>query len=239
MSSFPTPIAAPSTGRTSSFKLLISLCACTLLVGCSSSTLLKSSGNVLTSPARLISSSRKEPPIGKILCLWEAAEGQGLDGKPTRGFAGQIMFFTHGEPSPVRVKGKVRVFEYADYTSDRTDQKPDHLFEFDNGAWNAHITDGTIGETYNVFLPYVKGDTGHATCALRVEYESPEGRVTSSPYTEVTLVSKTSQQSLTGMTRNVIHNSTTDPGKDVSLQPTAADTKRASLDSTTIKLPKK
>lgn len=224
-----------SLSRRSSWLLMAAII---VLPGCSTSSLLKTSGQVLSSPARMIAATRKNRPVAKVLCLWEAAEGQGLDGKPARGFAGQIMFFTHGDPSPVRVNGKVRIFEYTDYDSEAPNPRPEHLFEFDAAAWNAHIAEGTIGETYNVFLPYVKKHKGHAVCALRLEYEDADGRVTSSPFHSVTLASKSSLKTLSDIHRHVVQQQTSEPSRDVSVTENAKPAAKK-LESTTIKLPGK
>ncbi|MEQ9408814.1 MAG: hypothetical protein RIK87_13850 [Fuerstiella sp.] len=206
--------------------------------GCSSSALLKSSASVLTAPVTALSGARRDKPVAKILCLWEAAEGQGLDGLPGRGFAGQVMFFTHGDPSPMSVSGTVRIFEYTDYDPDNSDPVPAHLFTFDSGGWNAHRAEGTLGQTYNVFLPYVEKNNRHAVCALRVEFESENGRVISSPYTEVTLAARTTRKPTSALHRDIVTSSSTD--RSETNDPAAADQKKPEpkLESHTIKLPR-
>ena len=86
---------------------------------------------------------------------------------------------------------------------------------------------GTVGETYNVFLPYVRKDKKTTVCGLRVEYEAPDGRITTSPYTEVTLGMQASNRPASGLQRHQIKNisSGKKPEKDVKLE------------STTIQLP--
>lgn len=158
------------------------------LAGCSSS-LVQSSKSVLKSPMSLVS-SRASKPVAKILCLWEAAEGQGLDEKPARGFAGQIMFFTYGDPSPIKVDGTVRIYEYADYGESVDDPEPIHEFVFESTAWNMHRAEGTLGHSYNVFLPYVRKGSERVNCALRVEFEDRNGKKTSAPFTEISLSGK-------------------------------------------------
>ena len=209
------------------------------LTGCSATNFARSSTQVLTSPVQAISSIGREKPVGKILCLWEPAEGQGLDEKPTRGFAGQVMFFTHGDPSPIKVNGTVRVYEYANYDDTQADHEPIHTFTFVDGGWDAHRVEGTLGQTYNVFLPYVADNKRHAVCALRVEYESADGRKVSSPFTKVTLASKTSTQAASGLQRHAIKNQTIGRAKDVSIHDleTGVTQKKKRMESTTIQLP--
>ncbi len=219
-------------------KTTVSLVAVILTIslqGCASSSLLKTSTNMLTAPVDAVTSVWRDKPVAKILCLWEAAEGQGLDEKPSRGFAGQIMFFTYGDPSPIKVNGKIRIFEYADFDADEVDPEPIHRFLFDSGAWGAHHTVSTVGHTYNCFLPYVVKTSGPATCALRVEIETEDGRIVSSPYTEVKLTSRTSPKAATGITRNVVENSSTKP---VSQSMSKEQLPKRKLESMTIQLPK-
>jgi len=216
--------------------LIVTLC-CVFATGCSSSTLLKTSSSIVNAPANLLEAARGPRPVGKLLCLWEPAEGQGLDEKPSRGFAGQIMFFSHGAPSPMKVKGTVRIFEYVDFDPNQDDPEALHQFTFDSGAWNAHHAEGTLGHSYNVFLPYVRKDKGHVVCALRVEIETEDGRKVSSPYTEVTLASRTSTRPATAMQRDVVRNSSTRPTSASSTTSEATPPPTQKLESLTIPLP--
>jgi hypothetical protein len=193
--------------RRHTFAVLTIIAAITAsATGCSS--LLHTSAAIIKSPVAFVSAIRAEKRIVKILCLWEPAEGQGLDGKPSRGFAGQILLFPHGSPSPISVHGKIHIYEYVHFDPDDEDPQPIHKFTFDDGGWNAHRTESTLGESYNVFLPYVPKDKGRASCALRVEYISPDGRVISSPYTEVQLAAKTSNRPASAVRRNILKEST-------------------------------
>jgi hypothetical protein len=211
----------------------ICLAAVSGLVGCSSTTLLQTSSSVLNAPAAMLQAARTPDRVSKLLCLWEAAEGQGLDEKPARGFAGQIMFFTHGKASPIKVNAVVRIFEYVNYDSDDENPIPTHMFTFDSGAWNAHRAEGTLGQSYNVFLPYVKKDKGHAVCALRVEIETEDGRKISSPFTEVTLASKTSNRAAKGIQRDVVRKAQHSSSQVEKAEPVVA----RKLESMTIQLP--
>lgn len=182
-----------------------SLCLVLLtLTGCSAS-FVQTSRSILKSPMALVT-SRSAKPVAKILCLWEAAEGQGLDERPSRGFAGQIMFFTYGDPSPMKVDGTVRIYQYADFDSEEIDPTPVHKFKFDSTAWNVHRSEGTLGHSYNVFLPYVLKHKGLARCSLRVEFEDSNGQITSAPMTEVVLPNKQKSQAASAMQRPVITN---------------------------------
>lgn len=207
--------------------------------GCSSTGLLKNSSYLLTAPVSAIAGKKKAKPVAKILCLWEAAEGQGLDEKPSRGFAGQVMFFGYGEASPIAAHGTVRIYEYVDFDANDEDPKPVHEFVFDDGGWNAHRVTGTLGQSYNVFLPVVQKKKEHVVCALRVEFESEDGRIISSPFTEVTLAAKTSNRPAAALQRNIVKDEKPKvrQASAVRRQELSKQEVRKKLESTTIKLP--
>jgi hypothetical protein len=209
--------------------------------GCSS--FLHTSAAIIKSPVAFVSGIGAEKRIVKILCLWEPAEGQGLNGRPSRGFAGQILLFPHGSPSPIPVHGKIHIYEYVDFDPEDEDPQPIHKFTFDDGGWNAHRTESTLGESYNVFLPYVLKDKGHASCALRVEYVSPEGRVISSPYTEVQLAAKTSNRPESAIRRDILsdaglRSSAKDHNSAGRAPVVEAEPKVPKMDTTTFALPR-
>lgn len=210
--------------------------------GCTSG-FVQTSKSVLKSPMSFVS-SRSNKPVAKILCLWEGSEGQGLDEKPSRGFAGQIMFFTYGDPSPIKVDGTVRIYEYANFDPEEIDPTPVHEFVFDSGAWNAHRSEGTLGHSYNVFLPYVLKHKGSAACGLRVEFEDTNGRKTSAPFTEVVLGQKSSSRPASAMQRQIIQNERTESKtKTVSATTSKSEietpvTAKEKLDTMTIALPR-
>lgn len=114
--------------------------------------------------------------VHSIVCLWEAAEGVGLDGLPTRGFAGQILFFTRDRAEPVRVNGDVRVYVFDDQGSLEEQSRPLHQFDFPAEAWNVFLHKTNVGPSYQLFIPYTRKGGAFAECALRVRLSS-EGRM--------------------------------------------------------------
>lgn len=191
----------------------------------------------MNAPAAMINSVRRPDPVSKLLCLWEPAEGQGLDEKPSRGFAGQIMFFSPGKATPIKVKGTVRIFEYVNFDAEDEDPTPAHTFTFDSGAWEAHRAEGTLGHSYNVFLPYVRKDKKHSVCALRVEIETEDGQKVSSPYTEVTLASKTSSRPASAMKRDIVERAQKSNTPKIQQATHSKAKEERKLESMTIQLP--
>ncbi len=138
-----------------------------MLVGCSA--------NGLESPVKGLARIDDEPPVAtrenpavRMACLWQPGEGTGLDGKPTRGFAGQMFFFAAGSDAPVKVDGAVRVYEFDDQGSREEQVKAIHQFDFPPEVWSLYQRDSQWGPSYQVFIPYVRKGSHAADCALRV-----------------------------------------------------------------------
>lgn len=118
-----------------------------------------------------------EHPAIECLAIWQAAEGPGVGGIPTRGFAGQIFFFTQDRATPVAVDGKARIYVFDDHGSVQEQARPLHQFDFDRDSWRAHLQNSKLGPTYGVFIPYPRNNDYHqAICSLRVRFTPPKGR---------------------------------------------------------------
>lgn len=162
---------------------IVTGCLC-LLAGCQSLDL-KRPG---VAP-RLPQASEKNPVV-EVLCLWEPAEGTGLDKLPARGFAGQILFMTPRDKEPVQVEGKLRIYVFDDYGTIEEQQQPIHQFTFDSTSWNAFLRETNLGAAYQLFIPYTRPGMHAAVCSLRVCYESPDGEKIYSRFAKVTLPGK-------------------------------------------------
>ncbi|WP_299463174.1 hypothetical protein [uncultured Gimesia sp.] len=167
--------------------LLTLLLFSTSVTGCTSLAL--SSWNWKT--AKNFATPKK--PAVEIVALWEPAEGKGVDGLPTRGFAGQILFFQHNNSSPVYAKGEVMVYLYDDQGDLKEQSKPLHQYKFDSGAWQVHAVESTLGPAYQVFIPYVRKGRDQAECALRVQLTQKDAPDIYSRMISVKLEGKTPQ----------------------------------------------
>ncbi len=137
----------------------------------------------------------KKDPVVEILGLWQPAEGTGLDGLPARGFAGQLLFFNRGSKSPVKVNGDIRIYVFDDYGSVEDQSTPIDQFDFVEGTWQAHLHVGTLGPSYNVFIPYSrKANKNQAKCSLRVRLKPANGPTVFSEMVAVTLPGPISEQ---------------------------------------------
>lgn len=141
-------------------------------------------------------------PVYEIVALWEPAEGKGVDGMPTRGFAGQLLFFQHNNSSPVYVKGEVMIHLFDDQGDLKDQTKPIHQYKFDSGAWQAHAIESTLGPGYQVFIPYVRKGRIQAECALRVQLNQQGASNVYSRMVSVKLEGSTSETRQTALTQN-------------------------------------
>ncbi|MDA1052665.1 MAG: hypothetical protein O3C40_19590 [Planctomycetota bacterium] len=126
-------------------------------------------------------------PATKVVCIWQPAEGRGLDELPARGFAGQIVFLTANSPTPVEVEGDVTIFLFDDHGTPEQRSQPLHTFRFDEGSWQTYLTPTTWGPTYQLFIPYVRKGLHRASCSLAVQIETPEGRRVTSAMANIVL----------------------------------------------------
>jgi hypothetical protein len=114
--------------------------------------------------------------VKEIVCLWEAAEGVGLDGLPTRGFAGQLLFFRPGSDEPVLVDGDVKVYVFDDQGTIDEQSRPLHEFEFPGAVWRTFARETNLGPAYQIFVPYTRKGHNYANCAIRVRFTA-EGQL--------------------------------------------------------------
>src|SRR6188474_3099040 len=98
------------------------------LAGCSATSLFKWGGDGFVH-------SGPKNPVSEVVSVWQPGEGTDGDGKMTRGFVGQLYFFTANNPSPVVVDGTVRVYLFDDQGTPEEQIKPIHQFDFSPEAW--------------------------------------------------------------------------------------------------------
>lgn len=178
--------------RTTRFTLpfLTCLCCAAAFVGCSS-------GNVIDrvkSPIAEVFKPKEEPPkpsipIREIICIWQYAEGRDSKGSPSRGLAGRIMFFAQGSRTPVKIDDESNVFVYLfdDQGTPAEQAKPFHRIRFIENVWNKHLTDGPLGPTYQVFIPYERDIVHQVKCTVNVRLLTDDRPPVSSEMNTITL----------------------------------------------------
>lgn len=113
-------------------------------------------------------------PLMEVLCVWEPAEGRGIDNAPTRGFGGQILCFASGYKEPVKVHGDVRIYVFDNKGVNGDTSLPIHQFDFTADVWNTFLKPSTLGASYQIFIPYTRKGLDAANCTLRVRL-TPDG----------------------------------------------------------------
>lgn len=126
-------------------------------------------------------------PVSKAVCIWQPAEGVGLDELPSRGFAGQIVFLTANSPTPVEVEGNVTIFLFDDRGTPEERSRPLHVFRFVDGSWQTHLRSTAWGPTYQLFIPYVRKGAHRAACSLVVQIDPPDSRRVTSALANIVL----------------------------------------------------
>ena len=126
-------------------------------------------------------------PAVRILCMWQPADGAGVDDKPARGVAGQIFFFTQNSVTPVEIEGDVRIFLFDDQSPEEQQGTALHEFDFVKGAWKAHLVGTQFGPAYQLFVPYSRKGHHQAELAVRVRLTPPNGPVIFSDMAKINL----------------------------------------------------
>lgn len=216
-------------------NLICSVATLLILSGCSTA--------MLNQTNRLIGRSTSETQVTRILCLWEPAQGTGTDGRPARGFSGQILFFGPNDDAGARVSGTVSILEYDVYDPSDDDPSPLHTFRFEADAWDVHRTEGSLGHSYSVFIPYMQKHKDPVNCGMKVVFENPDGRSTGSEITHVLLPGRTTMAAGNTLQRNIkVTNSSDRPRPsrtEGKAETTRSDRDAADeeLETTTIHLP--
>lgn len=226
---------------------IVMLCVLLVLVpGCSSAgSFFSHPTQLVKDPGRLIGRPKREECVVRIVSLWEAASGKDPDGKPARGFAGQILFFGPESQTGVRVKGKVVIYEYDGFDPESLDEpEPIHSFTFEPDAWDLHRTEGTLGHSYSCFIPYMKKSRDQINCGLKVDFINDKGQRVSSEIVEVLLPSRSASTTAAARTRGFVRESQL--GMKPIVQQTAhektatpAMEKQDSLETLSIPMPKR
>lgn len=223
----------------SATTLIAAICICA--TGCSTpGSFLRNSGTMITDPGRLVGNPRCEKNVARIVTIWEPSSGKGLDDRNARGFAGQVLFFGPGCETGGRVRGKVLIYQYDSYDKESEDDPILlHTFAFEPDAWDAHRTEGTLGHSYSVFVPYMNRHRDQVNCALKVELIMEDGRRVSSQETEVLLPGRNTANMAAARTRGFVQENRIGPDPDIPPVQAPAIQKTSGIESLSIPLPKR
>ncbi len=145
----------------------------------------------------LLDFTKDEPPappprsrVVESLCIWQPAEGVGLQGEPTRGFAGQILFFSRDLSAPIPADGDVRIYVFDDQGTEEEQARPIHQFDFPSEVWQTYLHESTLGPGYSLFIPYTRKGAHQARCSLRLRLTPKNGPVVYSDMVSIILQGK-------------------------------------------------
>src|SRR5689334_18211885 len=125
---------------TPSLSQILITWACLCLSGCSAA------GLNLNFSKEKVEKETADNPVEQIVPVWQEAEGPGINpAQVTRGFGGQVYFITRQRGAPSEVTGKVRIYLFDDRGDVEQRSKPIHQFDFEAGAWAAHLTKSKLG----------------------------------------------------------------------------------------------
>lgn len=115
-----------------------------------------------------------ENPAFEVVCLWQPGQGRNERGIPTRGFDGQILFFTRKDDTPVVVDGDVKIYQFDDYGPREEWDKPIAEFSFTSEQWQYFLGKGLLGPGYHLFIPYSREHSEQVNVSLMVRF-TPHG----------------------------------------------------------------
>lgn len=164
--------------RRQSLVLMLACCSCLTFSGCASVPGIK--------PSKLAYATPRNPAV-RCLCMWQQAEGPGLNGETTRGFSGQLFFFPREGAVPVAIQGDLKIYLFDDLGTDEDQSRPIHQVEVPNAELNAYLGETQFGPCYSVFVPYTRKGTHEANCALRVKLVRDDSGPLMSEITQVRL----------------------------------------------------
>ena len=168
---------------------LIALAAAACLVsGCAETRLFTSVSETFGWGEKKTLHATAQNPAVEIVCMWQPAQGRGPNGLPVRGLAGQLMFFTRREPTPVIVDGDVRIYLFDNRGTAEQQAKPIHQQDHPAAQWQAYLQNGNVGPSYHLFVPYVPGGHYQVECTVQARFTPREpGRAVYSELASVTL----------------------------------------------------
>ncbi len=134
----------------------------------------------------VVRADEKNPAV-EVACIWQPGEGRNDKGIPSRGFSGQVFFFTGRDSEPALVNGTMRVYLFADRGTHEERAKPLHQYDFTPEAWSAHATMTSLGPGYTVFVPFPGTEPYQVRCQLRARFTAQNGQAIWSEAVAMTL----------------------------------------------------
>ena len=96
---------------------------------------------------------------------------------PQRGFGGRLAFFKQGSEDPVRVEGQLVIYAFDESGADPYKTEPARRYIFPAEQLALYESDGALGPSYSVWLPWDKPGGSEQKLSLIVRFEPKKGAV--------------------------------------------------------------
>ncbi len=113
----------------------------------------------------------------RMVSTWTEAVENRIGAKSRRGFGGRITFFKSGIEKPVRVDGQLVVYAFDETTREPYRTEPTRRFVFPADTLEVRESDGELGTSYSVWLPWDDAGGTERKISLIARFEPKDGPV--------------------------------------------------------------
>lgn len=99
------------------------------------------------------SKSEQDEVPSRILAIWSDAVLHKKDEAAQRGFGGRILFYGENGQDPMKAKGTLTIYAFADEGHNQS-RKPEKKFVFGPEQLEKHFSRCPLGDSYSVWLPW-------------------------------------------------------------------------------------
>jgi hypothetical protein len=111
----------------------------------------------------------------KIIAVWtDTILSQGEE-TPARGFGGRLMFYSRDDSKPVKVEGSLVVYAFDETNRDPRNVRPERKYVFSEEEFARHHSEGKMGHSYSVWLPWDRIGGPQAEISLMARFTPKEG----------------------------------------------------------------
>ncbi len=119
---------------------------------------------------------KPQQPVS-VVTIWNDTVLHRPDGRPLRGFAGQLIFYGADADKPVKVDGTLTVYAFDEAGRNPDNVKPDRKFVFTAEQFARHSTRTKVGPAYAVWIPWDEAGGPKKQISLIVRFVPKGGRL--------------------------------------------------------------
>lgn len=113
----------------------------------------------------------------RMVSTWTEAVENRIGAKSRRGFGGRLTFFKSGSEKPVRVDGQLVVYAFDETTREPYQTEPTRRYVFPAESLAVRESDGELGTSYSVWLPWDESGGTERKISLIARFEPKDGPV--------------------------------------------------------------